>query len=103
MENKKPTANIQTLFSYLEQLGISQQEVKFSPTLARGLNYYTGSIFELKLTSDAKALSIGGGGRYDNLIGMFMSGRKTNPPAGGQVPAVGFSFGLDRLIETIQG
>lgn len=92
MVNKKPTTNIQTLFSYLVQLGISQQEVKFSPTLARGLDYYTGSIFELKLTSDAKALSIGGGGRYDNLIGMF---------AKKQIPAVGFSFGLDRLIETL--
>ena len=63
--------------------------------LARGLDYYTGLVFEL-LPNDKietnRAISIGGGGRYDNLIGMF---------AGRQIPAVGFSFGLDRLIELV--
>ncbi|MBI2598725.1 histidine--tRNA ligase [Candidatus Curtissbacteria bacterium] len=64
----------------------------FDRTLARGLDYYTGNIFELKPTGKPGELSIGAGGRYDNLIGMF---------AGKQIPAVGFSFGIDRLIESL--
>lgn len=62
----------------------------FDRTLARGLDYYTGLIFELKPSNKPADLSIGGGGRYDNLIGMF---------AKKDIPAVGFSFGLDRLLE----
>lgn len=64
----------------------------FDRTLARGLDYYTGLIFELKPYGKPDELSIGGGGRYDNLIGMF---------AGKDIPAVGFSFGPDRLVEVI--
>lgn len=68
------------------------KDYMFNPYLARGLNYYTSTIFELKLDSTPGSLSIGGGGRYDNLIGMF---------AGRKIPAVGFSFGLDRIIELL--
>lgn len=64
----------------------------FDRTLARGLDYYTGIIFEFKPFGKPGELSIGGGGRYDNLIGTF---------AGREIPAVGFSFGLDRLIELV--
>ncbi|MBI4057829.1 histidine--tRNA ligase [Candidatus Microgenomates bacterium] len=64
----------------------------FLRTLARGLDYYTGAIFELKSNDDPGSLSIGAGGRYDNLIGTF---------AKRAIPAVGFSFGVDRLIETL--
>ena len=67
-------------------------EVKSKPTLARGLDYYTGSIFELAIEGLSLG-SIGGGGRYDNLIGIF---------AGKDIPAVGFSFGFDRLIEAME-
>ena len=59
----------------------------FDPTLARGLSYYTGPIFEIQV--DDLAGSLGGGGRYDNLIGMFQK----QP-----VPAVGFSLGLERVL-----
>ena len=59
--------------------------------LARGLNYYTGLIFEVKI-EDYNAGSVCGGGRYDNLIGMF---------TGRQIPAVGFAFGFDRVIEAM--
>ena len=59
----------------------------FDPFLARGLSYYTGAIFEIR--SDDFAGSLGGGGRYDELIGMFMRE---------QVPACGFSLGLERII-----
>ena len=65
------------------------KDFDFSPSLARGLDYYTGTVFELKPEGRVDEQSIGGGGRYDNLIGMF---------AGRAIPAVGFSFGLDRLL-----
>ena len=63
----------------------------FNPFLARGLDYYTSTVFELKLNKTEK-LTIGAGGRYDNLIGMF---------AGRDIPAVGFSFGIDRIIDLL--
>lgn len=63
----------------------------FDPSLARGLDYYTSTIFEL-YAPEYGNLSIGGGGRYDNLVGIF---------AKKDIPAVGFSFGLDRLLETL--
>lgn len=69
---------------------IENKDFFFDNTLARGLDYYTGVVFEMKLAIDSKDLSIGGGGRYDKLIGMF---------AGREIPAVGFSFGIDRLLE----
>lgn len=91
MKNKKPTEELQTIFNYLKEMGIQDSEYEFVPTMARGLDYYTGSIFELQAPSYGN-LSLGGGGRYDNLIGMFS--KKA-------VPAVGFAIGLDRLIEAL--
>lgn len=67
-------------------------DFEFSPSLARGLDYYTGTVFELKPNGNSTEQSIGGGGRYDNLIGMF---------ANRTIPAVGFSFGIDRLTELL--
>ena len=61
--------------------------VKLDPSLARGLSYYTGAIMEIAVPDLAG--SLGGGGRYDNLIGMFL---------GRDVPACGFSLGLERII-----
>ncbi|KKS00391.1 MAG: Histidine-tRNA ligase [Candidatus Curtissbacteria bacterium GW2011_GWC2_41_21] len=92
MANKPLTDNLKSLFKILDEGGIDSREYIFDPLLARGLDYYTGAIFELKIPSYGN-LSIGSGGRYDNLIGMFSKR---------QIPAVGFSFGLDRLIEAIQ-
>jgi histidyl-tRNA synthetase len=83
--------NLQNLFYILETIGLKQEvDFKYAPTLARGLDYYTGAIFEL-VSSDYEN-SLGGGGRYDKLIGMF---------ADKQVHAVGFSFGFDRTIEAM--
>jgi len=62
-------------------------KVEIDPTLARGLSYYTGAIMEIEVT-DLPG-SLGGGGRYDNLVGMF---------SGQDVPACGFSLGLERII-----
>lgn len=62
-------------------------KVKIDPSLARGLSYYTGAIMEINVPDLAG--SLGGGGRYDNLVGMF---------SGQDVPACGFALGLDRII-----
>jgi histidyl-tRNA synthetase len=61
--------------------------VQFTPRLARGLSYYTGAIMEIAVPDLAG--SLGGGGRYDGLIGMF---------SGAQIPACGFSLGLERIL-----
>jgi histidyl-tRNA synthetase len=65
----------------------AQGRIRIDPSLARGLSYYTGAIMEIAVPDLAG--SLGGGGRYDNLIGMFL---------GRDVPACGFSLGLERLI-----
>ena len=66
---------------------VAGPRLRITPALARGLSYYTGAIFEI--VSDDFSGSLGGGGRYDNLVGMF---------SGKQVPAVGFSLGLERIV-----
>ena len=65
--------------------------LRLSPDLARGLSYYTGPIFEIAVPDLAG--SLGGGGRYDDLVGMF--GKQ-------QVPAVGFSLGLERILVVME-
>lgn len=67
--------------------GATGARVRIDPSLARGLSYYTGSIFEIAVPDLAG--SLGGGGRYDNLIGMFL---------GDEVPACGISLGLERIL-----
>ncbi len=64
-----------------------ESRLTLDPGLARGLSYYTGAIFEVAVKDLAG--SLGGGGRYDNLIGMF---------SGEKVPACGFSLGLERIL-----
>jgi histidyl-tRNA synthetase len=94
LENAKPSEKVQEILDVLEKNGYSKEYLKFVPNLARGLDYYTGIIFEMKVAEETPyLLSVAGGGRYDNLIGMF---------AGKEIPAVGFSFGFDRLIEAME-
>lgn len=91
VESYPPTLVLQTIFASLEKMGIPKEKYEFSPTLARGLDYYTGIIFEAEIAGYT-AGSVAGGGRYDNLIGIF----------GGQsIPAVGVAFGFDRIIEAM--
>jgi len=88
----------------IESLGLTTAVLDLDVTLARGLNYYTGAIFEVSAPEGVKMGSIGGGGRYDDLTGIF--GLKN-------VSGVGISFGLDRIYlvleelnlfpETVQG
>lgn len=67
--------------------------VIIDPALARGLNYYTGIIFEAKAPKEVKMGSIGGGGRYDDLTGLF------GVPG---IPGVGISFGVDRMYDVLE-
>ena len=88
-----PPVELMLLYIELKKEGLKEGvDFRFDAKLARGLDYYNGSVFELKESDNPSALSLGGGGRYDNLIGMF---------AKRQIPAVGFSFGIDRLIEAM--
>ncbi|WP_316822104.1 histidine--tRNA ligase [Pedobacter gandavensis] len=88
-------AEIETVFKYLQGLLQStpdlRPDLELDITLARGLNYYTGCIFEVK-TNEAAMGSIGGGGRYDDLTGMF--GLKN-------LTGVGISFGADRIYDVL--
>lgn len=91
LERAEKTERLEKIFEELKSSGLEEgKNFIFNPYLARGLNYYTSTIFELKLDNTPGGLSIGGGGRYDNLIGVF---------AGREIPAVGFSFGVTRIID----
>ncbi len=92
VENIKPTEGLLQILNSLKKLGVKEEIIQFSPTLARGLDYYTGMIFEIEIERYS-AGSVCGGGRYDKLIGMF---------AGKNIPAVGCAFGFDRLIEAME-
>ncbi|MBI4036931.1 histidine--tRNA ligase [Candidatus Daviesbacteria bacterium] len=94
VKSTKPTENLLHVFKILEENYNLKEgtDFAFDPTLVRGLDYYTGLIFEMKPSNDPADLTIGAGGRYDNLIGTFTKK---------DIPAVGFSFGLDRLIDTL--
>lgn len=83
---------IQKVIDKLTFLGLESTEIDFDLTLARGLNYYTGSIFEVQ-AKGVQMGSIGGGGRYDDLTGIF--GLKN-------MPGIGISFGLDRIYLVLE-
>jgi len=91
IQNQEKTDTMQDISTYLEDQPALAGKSKFDPTLARGLSYYTGTIFEIEI-EEYPVGSVCGGGRYDNLIGMF---------AGKQIPAIGLSFGFDRTIEAM--
>ncbi|MCH2364376.1 MAG: histidine--tRNA ligase, partial [Planctomycetes bacterium] len=89
LDSEKASAAIDQLLELLEttESGPAGGHLRLSPGLARWLGYYTGPIFEITVTDLAG--SLGGGGRYDDLVGMF--GKQA-------VPAVGFSLGLERIL-----
>jgi histidyl-tRNA synthetase len=78
--------NLREIFALANLSGTARQ-LTFDPSLARGLSYYTGAIMEIHVSDLAG--SLGGGGRYDGLIGMF---------SGEDIPACGFSLGLERIL-----
>jgi len=83
---------IETVLNYLDGCPLQTAKLELDITLARGLNYYTGAIFEVK-TNEVAMGSIGGGGRYDDLTGMF--GLKN-------LTGVGISFGADRIYDVLE-
>jgi histidyl-tRNA synthetase len=83
---------IETVFGYIERCTLQTAKLELDITLARGLNYYTGAIFEVK-TNEVNMGSIGGGGRYDDLTGMF--GLKG-------LTGAGISFGADRIYDVLE-
>lgn len=86
---QRSVADLANIVMYLDDRFV--QKVRVNPSLARGLSYYTGAIFEI--TVPDLAGSLGGGGRYDGLIGMF--GKE-------QIPACGFSLGLERILVVME-
>merc|ERR1719428_329056 len=84
------------LLEYCELYGLTER-VSFDLSLARGLDYYTGVIYEAILGGDEEVLvgSVAGGGRYDGLVGMF-------DPKGRSVPCVGVSIGIERLFSIME-
>ncbi|MDX2362599.1 MAG: histidine--tRNA ligase [Crocinitomicaceae bacterium] len=87
----KGIEELEYVFNTVNDLGLKRAKVEFDVTLARGLNYYTGAIFEVK-ANGVKMGSICGGGRYDDLTGIF--GMK-------DMSGVGISFGADRIYDVL--
>ena len=91
---------LEEIDSILDALGIGQNRAAFDPSIVRGLGYYTGPVFEAELLASAtyedgspmRFGSIGGGGRYDDLVARF---------TGQAVPATGFSFGVSRFAAAL--
>eukprot|EP01104_Vermistella_antarctica_P018072 TRINITY_DN6580_c0_g1_i1.p1 TRINITY_DN6580_c0_g1~~TRINITY_DN6580_c0_g1_i1.p1 ORF type:complete len:501 (-),score=159.49 TRINITY_DN6580_c0_g1_i1:61-1563(-) len=90
---KKCLGEMSLLFDYLEAYGVVDA-ITFDLSLARGLDYYTGVIMEAILVDEGQVGSIAGGGRYDELVGMF-SGNKS-------IPCVGFSVGIERVFNILE-
>lgn len=87
---------MELLFQYGENYNINQV-ISFDLSLARGLDYYTGLIYEAVLQDkDIECGSIAGGGRYDGLVSMFSDNKKSN------VPCVGVSIGIERILSIIE-
>lgn len=87
----QPDDKLSQVLNSLKDFNIPESAFVFDPSLVRGCDYYTSTIFEVQV-SQANG-SIGGGGRYDNLIETL---------GGPSIPAVGFSFGFERLVDVIQ-
>ncbi len=87
-----PSQNLAEIIKLSTQLGVPKEDLVFTSNLARGLDYYTGMIFEVMVTG-YDAGSCGGGGRYDKLLGQL---------AGADIPAVGIAFGFDRMVEAAE-
>jgi len=92
-EGLKGVAELRFICDHVQNLGLEQSVLDLDVTLARGLNYYTGAIFEVAPPEAVSMGSIGGGGRYDDLTGIF--GLKN-------ISGVGISFGLDRIYLVIE-
>ena len=91
IKSAQPDENLQAVFDAIKGFGVPETAFVFDPTMVRGLDYYTGTIFETYV-EEPKIGSITGGGRYDNLIKTL---------GGPDIPAVGTTLGLDRIVDCI--
>ncbi len=89
----KGVTELEFITENIETLGLQTTSLDIDVTLARGLNYYTGAIFEVAAPAEVSMGSIGGGGRYDDLTGIF------GMP---NISGVGISFGLDRIYLVLE-
>jgi len=89
INSAEKSVNLKEIEQFVYDLGVPKEALQFNPTLARGLDYYTGIIFEV-IIPEYSAGSCGGGGRYDNLI---------KDLGGPQIPATGIAFGFDRMVD----
>jgi len=103
-EGREGLRELNEFFYSLKDFGVPVDFVLFSPSLARGLNYYTGMVFEVFLCDEEKGgikpscgikSSLAAGGRYDDMIGKFAGSKE-------KIPAVGISFGLDVIAEVLK-
>lgn len=94
LELKEGMEELSSLEEYIKKLNL-EEYVQFSSSLARGQEYYTGSIFEVYTKDKSLSSSIGGGGRYDKMIGDFIGDGK-------KYPACGISFGLDAISSVLK-
>ncbi len=90
---EKGISELKEVFENLKTFNVPSENFKFDVTLARGLDYYTGTIFETNLLDYPSIGSLTGGGRYDQMISLF---------SGTESPAVGTTVGLDRIIAAMQ-
>ena len=93
VEGKQGLQELEELFGYLKNMKVKCAE--FEASLARGLGYYTGTVFEVFAVGSAVTSSIAGGGRYDQMVGKFAGG-------GRDIPAVGIAFGLSTILDVIK-
>ena len=101
VEGDEGLAELRQIDQALSSMGIASDKAQFDPSIVRGLEYYTGAVFEAEMllqTTDDKGApvkfgSVGGGGRYDDLVARF---------TGERVPATGFSFGVSRLAQALR-
>ncbi len=89
----KGITDIKTIMEFLSKFDLAADTIDFDIALARGLSYYTGTIFEVKINNVALG-SVSGGGRYDDLTGVFGAKEKLS--------GVGISFGLDRMYDAME-
>lgn len=92
IQNAKPNKELEEIFEFLKSSKIPSDYYKFNPSMVRGLDYYTGAIFETYVNKP-KIGSITGGGRYDNLVSQL---------GGPDITGTGTTIGLERIIETIK-
>jgi len=85
-------AELEEIVGYLQALGIPERCYQIVPTMVRGLDYYTGPIYET-VVEEPKIGSITGGGRYDNLVGMFLAR---------SLPATGTTIGIERIMDVME-